>query len=788
MRDKTVVVGMMLTMTAMPLFAQTAVPTGDPTVGPTTAGAAPGLEEIIVTAQRRAESLQNVPVAISAFTARERDRIGLNSIQEIAAFTPGFSYQDYPNRATLRGVGRLTNALGSDPGVAVYVDGVYTSETSPIGNFPLFVDRVEVLRGPQGTLFGRNSIGGAVNTISRRPAKNWSGEARLVVAEYETFQPQATLSGPITPWLRFRVGGVYDYAGSGWVRNVNGGKGLGTRDDYFIQAQLEADLGSRATLWLKYDTARWDRSSPVQVQNAPYLTSAYFPANSLVPNPTFGDPTPNPAATNPRRVNLDDTGYARLRNNHGVTGILTYDLEADWQVKYTGNYQQFDYTSLSDYDQAARESYNFAGYTIGSRLLVFIGDAKKTYSNELTLSGKTGGFNVIVGAYQYHEKETQPFRISDPNQPQLAAPLVPPTFAPGDPNPGRLAYEQLGVVRASSWAAFGQADLKTGDFSLTLGARYTHDSKVGSEFYRIYFYEPFTLAGIAPVLATCCSLQVNPPVNRRTLNRSFEGVTARAALSWQPDADTLVYASVANGYKAGGFNLGQVAANAVVNPEKALALETGVKLSVARSLRLNGALFYNEYYDLQSLVNVIRNNVLQQDFVNARRARALGVELEATWQPVDPLTLTLAYSYLDAKFVRFCCAVDVASATPTLPIDLAGNRLPQSPRHKLAVNAAYGLDTDIGRLTALATWAFVDRQYYAPFTTPAYEGRASDRTDFRLTLQSKNSRFTGIVFVKNAFDTVAVNALQLGPAGVGLPRLITPSPPRSFGAEVQVRF
>lgn len=134
------------------------------------------IEEVIVTATRVESSAQETAIAVTTFGAREREELGLRTIQEIAAFTPGVSYQSNPNRFTIRGVGRLDNATGSDPGVATYYDGTYTSETAAIGQIPLFIERTEVLRGPQGTLFGRNAVGGLVNVISRRPSDEFSAD------------------------------------------------------------------------------------------------------------------------------------------------------------------------------------------------------------------------------------------------------------------------------------------------------------------------------------------------------------------------------------------------------------------------------------------------------------------------------------------------------------------------------------------------------------------------------------------------------------------------------------
>ena len=144
------------------------------------------LEEIVVTAEKRRANLQDVPVAISAFTSETRDLIGITNIQDLTDFTPGLSYASTLDRMSLRGVGRLTNNYGSDPGIATYSDGFYTASNVEAGKAPMFTDRIEVLRGPQGTLYGRNSIGGALNVISKRPTETSQAEVRASAGNYDT--------------------------------------------------------------------------------------------------------------------------------------------------------------------------------------------------------------------------------------------------------------------------------------------------------------------------------------------------------------------------------------------------------------------------------------------------------------------------------------------------------------------------------------------------------------------------------------------------------------------------
>jgi iron complex outermembrane receptor protein len=204
------------------------------------------LEEIVVTAQKRQENLQEVPVAITAFTDKTRDLIGITTVQDMTNFAPGITYSSSLDRMSVRGVGRNTNNLAIDPSIANYGDGFYNSSNHQADGTPLFIERVEVLRGPQGTLYGRNSIGGAINVISKRPTSEFTGEARVEYGNYERLDMEGAISGPITDWLRFKVGGGTYTQDKGYIHNYGGTDELGVRDDYYLEGH-QRQLGSR--LW-----------------------------------------------------------------------------------------------------------------------------------------------------------------------------------------------------------------------------------------------------------------------------------------------------------------------------------------------------------------------------------------------------------------------------------------------------------------------------------------------------------------------------------------------------------
>ena len=210
---------------------------------------------------------------------QEREELGLRTIQEIAAFTPGVSYQSNPNRFTIRGVGRLDNATGSDPGVATYYDGTYTSETAAIGQIPLFIERTEVLRGPQGTLFGRNAVGGLVNVISRRPSDEFSADVQATINDYGQRFYATSITGPflddenfqyrLNAWKQNDVDGYQDNLGSGG--KVGGCLTIG---DY-VELQLDAQVSDRLYAWLKLNGVKTEGNPALGVLMAPYASEFF---------------------------------------------------------------------------------------------------------------------------------------------------------------------------------------------------------------------------------------------------------------------------------------------------------------------------------------------------------------------------------------------------------------------------------------------------------------------------------------------------------------------------------
>ena len=537
------------------------------------------IEELVVTAEKREQSLQDVPVAISAFTSEKRDLVGINSVQDMTNFTPGLTYNNSGDRISLRGIGRVTNVQAADGAVAIYSDGVYTSSTFEASKQPLFIDRVEVLRGPQGTLYGRNSIGGAINVLSKRPSQEFESEVRATVGNYGYSLLQGTMSGPINDSLRFRVNGQWEKQRDGWYQNVVPGmpdEG-NVIDQTYFEVQLAANFGDRAEGWVKLSTFNWNNgggglggrasytpfgyNTTVERDAVFYLNSGFGcsgVATSVVNTSSTG--CVNPSINDPRKFAADTPSTVSLDETFTLAAEYVYHFD-NFDLKYIGGGSTYHYTLVQDNDLSAISAYTIplSGTGACSAALAAAGvcgplrifpqavstyqEDKHWFSHELNFSsGGDGPLQWLGGLYYYHEAYKQPVWVQLANQPQFANPILP-TGGAAAANPNRYWYDTRPDFEDKSWAAFGQIDYKfTDTLKLTAGLRYSHDHKYGQEQARLVC---FALIGCG---------------------------TAPTQLGTFTPAVDITSAAVGTGLDASGHLLPGVSAATVIDPTTGLAL------------------------------------------------------------------------------------------------------------------------------------------------------------------------------------------------------------------------
>ncbi len=819
--------------------AQTSAPTPD----------ANAPSEIVVTAQKRSEALQKVPVAVTAYTAKARDVIGVSGIQDYANFTPGMNYTNL-DRVSIRGSGRQTFYIGNDPGVAQYEDGFYSASSAPLFETSLFVEQTEVLRGPQGTLYGRNSMGGAVNITTRGPTDVLQGEVRAEVGNYDETRLEGYVSGPIREGLRFMVGESRLDERAGYLKNIGGGANGAAKGETYYHAAIGVDVTPNLTATLRYQKAVWNDTFAVgdrlANQVTAYDTGTFFgPVSTLMPNATYGYGVANPGVSDRYKISQNTRGHGSLRNNNLISLNVKWDL--GWaDLKYVGGFQNYDFDTGGDLDFSGRSgSYlsPLTGTAIFPQQTIDFHEKKSYYSNEIDLASPTGGeVQWIGGLYQYHETYTQQSSETAPNQPELAF-LAPFTYL--DPsnscffnnacliaNPSHDFVYYLAHLTSDSYGAFAQVDYKvTQDIKVTGGLRYTEDEKSGGEIVRYAFFNPDIYGDLAYDLSAGSS----GPNETQSKSGTWHGVTGTARVEWTPTSHDLVYAGYSRGYKSGGFLFGTAADKVEADPEYVDAYEVGYKTTIARQLTVDASLFYNDFHGLQVNLAQEQGPLAVNDFLNLD-ARAYGLELETTWRPIRPLQVLLSYSYMNSEITQGCnvstfanCFVDPADPGATDPLakpvtaiaahsgavlpgissamqqvqTLKGDQLPQSPKNKVALNVNYTWDIGPGSLTASVSNIWQDKETSSVLNGGEYRIPSYDVTDFRLLWNGANKTYTVIAYVKNAFDTVAYSgAGSIAPTAVYAPTL-APTPnlqrigytitrglifPQTYGLELQYRF
>jgi iron complex outermembrane receptor protein len=802
------------------------------------------IAEIIVTAQKREENLETVPIAISAYTSKRRDLVGIDTVQDLAKFTPGLVYSASLDRTFIRGVGRQTNNLATQPGVAVYFDGVYSGSVLSASGDSLFLDRLEVLRGPQGTLYGRNAIGGAINAISRRPTDELYAEARATFGNYGVYNLEAAVSGPITDDIRFRIAGYRNDQEHGYYTNVAGLKSEGGNGVVaYLEGQLDARIGSNVDVWLKVGDYTFDRAPRSAASFTPYDKSPFLPG-TISPNPAFGftqpgftelgSATENPGVANLRDFSANTPFRQHLTNSYQTTAEVVWHTPWAADLKYIAGYGQYKARTTLDADGTSVTSFEFptepspacAPAPQCPPLEVFptvvLDDTQYSsdFTNELDLASTNDQpLQWIVGLYQSRGWSSDASSVGEPFQTQLATPIG------GPPNPSLGAFSAGQTMTSDSYAGFAQIDWRISPkLKLSGGLRYTYDDERGSEDARVVCIAlpdcgaPASIFGaFAPAIDVTLfsiSFAKNPgvlatpildPSNgffSRLLAASWSAVTGTAGAEWTPDSSSLVYAKYSRGYKAGGFNAGNgLVPSPETQPEFLDAYEVGAKRDFGRTLQINAALFFYDYDGMQIPLTVQPPaGPAISELVNLD-SQSFGLELEGTWTPSDNLQFFLNYAYLNAKVhAPRACLIDSADPLATQPgvntadcpagsQTVSGQTIPESPPNKVVLGGSYTIRFSAGTLTYSADYAWTDQTYDAVFNRPYYLAPPFDTIDMRLIWNDLKGRYTAILYAKNILNSLGYDNASAGLNGDGtIGRSYGLTAPATYGVELQYRF
>lgn len=608
---------------AAPAQAQDVAPTAQAAAPAADAG---GLEEIVVTAQKRKERLQDVPIAVAAVNAAMLAKAGVNQMTDLRVSVTGLNSVETASYFTprLRGIGSSALGPGIENAVATYIDGVYMASAQSALLSLNNIEQVEVLKGPQGTLFGRNATGGLIQITTREPTADPSADIRLEYANYDTITASAYVSGGITDGITADLAVRDSHQGKGWGVNEYNGKDVWKTDqDTAVRSKLVIRPGDTTKITLIGDYAR-KRGSTVVYTVAPGKVSPY--------TGTVSDLTGYNTDTN---INPYLSGW-----NWGVSGKLEQEL-GDLTLMSLSAFRKSRYSFQFDLD-----------YTAANGQEIYPTDQGKTFSQEIQLqpTSNMGKLKWVVGAYYFYSQGGY-----DPNI--VALPMF-----------GITAYN-TSQQTTKSVAGFAQGTYEiVNNLNITLGGRYTYEKRALIGTDRTFLYGGDT--DIAPPVS------VDKSVN-------FKKFTFRASIDYKPTPDTLLYASFNRGFKSGGFNAGTIT-DAPFRPEVLDAYELGFKSDwLGRSLRINGAAFYYDYKDIQ--VQIVRLGAI--GILNGASARIYGADLDVEAKLSNELTIAAGAEYLDSKFKSFPSAVisNPAGGTPITYGPVDGNRLPVNS--KLTANA-----------------------------------------------------------------------------------------------------
>ncbi len=686
------------------------------------------LEEIVVTAQKRVARMQDIPVAISAITAQSIRDAGITRIEDFSNSIPNVYFDKRNLRdssISIRGIVSETNNPGVDQGVGVYVDGVYIGRPTAINTSLFDLERIEVLRGPQGTLYGKNTIAGAINLISRKPDDEARVEARARYGNYDAMSGYISMSGPLAPGKVYAsVAGTIEKR-DGYITNTFTGTDLDDADSIAGRATLLFKPQDNLEIVVRADASR-DRtnSGASEVLDNGAFTGAPF---------ADADPTDRMIANNLDTIQDRD--------------IFGTSLELNW------SFDMGTLTSISAYREF--DWYNFADndFSVLNMLASGITEDQHQYSQEIRFASPSGTrFEYVVGAYYYYQTLDT-----------IASALVGPDLGI---YPDDVTADIFADVTTESVAVFGQGTYNINDqFSLTAGLRYTDEQK---KLKHSQTGDPFELLQAA--------------LGEQNFKRSDSELSPTISVNYKPNDDMLLYASFSRGFKSGGYNAFSITAtdSAQYEPEFVSSWEVGFKSDLLdRKLRFNAAAFYLDYKDLQVNQLLLVGGIPQFQTSNAAKAESKGVELELTARPVQGLDLAASYGYLDATFD------DYQNATSSGD-DFTGNRLVKAPKHNFSVSGQYVTPvTDRINVFARAEVTYRSRVYYSANNILSQGGVAL--VNGRIGLAESESGWEIYLWGRNLTDRDYVINRLAGVIVPGQ-TIQSLAAPRTYGVEARVKF
>jgi iron complex outermembrane recepter protein len=601
------------------------------------------LGQVTVTARRREETLKDVPGSVTAIGADEIGRFAATEIGDLQSNVPNIVLHEGDAQNTvayIRGVGQLDSLAFADPGVGIYLDDVYLGRAQ--GSFlDVFdVERIEVLRGPQGTLYGRNTIGGAIKFVSRAPSETPEFSASATVGNFDQTDVSLGAAGPIVGDKVLGKVAIAYLSRDGYADNSVDGQDDGDRNTFAWRGSILTHLGDRFRIQLTADGS----SDTPETSRTPNRETAVFGAF--------------PRSEDPFSVDADFNGLSDL-SVKGISARATWDVSDTLTLVSTTAYREMEYDANLDLDATGAPLFG-----------VFVFEDQNQFSQEIQANYDNGPVSLVGGLYYFDEEDVTESGIFGPD----------------------IAFVSNSINDQTTTALAAYVDLSyevSDRLSVSVGVRFTEEEK---DFQRIQEFFGATTPLVPQIGTGFRATDVDT-------SETFSNTSPRLSISYDLTDDVTTYASIGRGFKSGGFD-GRSNSGFEAQPfdaETLTAYEAGFKGSFADgAIFASAAVFLNEYEDLQVSSFTEQNGVFAAIFTNAAEAQMAGFELEGSWQATDKLRFDLAAGYLDAKYDRFIGenGVDVSDfLTPANAPDWTGRfaanyRRSLGPQTELIVSAA----------------------------------------------------------------------------------------------------
>ena len=728
------------------------------------------IEKIQITAQKRTQNITEVGVTTTAFNGDMLEDLGIENAVDLGAHTPGLVAVNSTSGSTpifaIRGIGLDDFSPNNTSGVGVYTDEVFASSPVYLGGQLFDIERVEVLKGPQGTLYGKNTTGGAINFITAKPTEDFEAFIEADYSSYQTVEITTAVGGALTDTVNGRLSLNYAKSNEGWQKDDATGKEFGLIDTFAVRGQLGFELGDSGTGLLRV-YANQDKSKPLS------------PDSEGIEG-TFGDDSFSVlnSPKDPAKVSVGDLDVSRDESGSGVALTLDYSFE---------NFDVISISSWDQYDKAVVDNYD--GSAVATMELIQ-DDKLEQWSQEIRfISTSSNDFTWVAGANISNENVEaldlfdDSFFVTDSAFDGVLYPEDIPTF-------GLDKFIADYVQETDSYGLYLHTETKLNDsWKIIAGIRYSYDER---SFNGIAINESFG--------------EIFPVTQLSEINDE-DAVTGKLGLDWKVNDDLLVFGNVATSYKSGVYYGGAILdsdAWSYVKPEDVTSAEIGFKWTLLDgSMQLNGAAFALEYKNRQSLLTYVADDfsnlfgyaVLDTTLANVPESQTSGFELDVHWLPTDELTIQAGIAYLDSKVTKAPTTTDLRgiNAYPSVNdqanedgfgfVDALGDELDngtvlsQAPEWSYNALVAYDMPLENDLFLKFQTSYSYSGTQYAQLADPNAKYGSISSLNGLVSLTSDSDGWTVTLWARNLLDNDADTYSFSGFAG----RTVYRQKPATFG-------